>query len=79
MLRLIGEEGVILELGLLFVGYSSAAYMEQNMFVISVPFSKEHKYIRIHAKEMLECRNGHMSNHPEHCELITALRTEVEK
>jgi hypothetical protein len=53
--------------------------MEQNMFVISVPFSKEHKYIRIHAKEMLECRNGHMSNHPEHCKLITALRTAVEK
>jgi hypothetical protein len=52
---------------------------EQNMFVISVPFSKEHKYIRIHTKEMLECRNGHMSNHPEHCELITALRTAVEK
>jgi hypothetical protein len=49
------------------------------MFVISVPFSKEHKYIRIHTKEMLECRNGHMSNHPEHCELITALRTAVEK
>jgi hypothetical protein len=37
--------------------------------VCSVPFSKGHKYILVHTKEMLECRNGHMSNHPGHCKV----------
>ena len=43
------------------------------MFVIPVPFSKEHKAMLAHCKEVLE--NGMIAIHPKHNKLITALRT----
>ena len=48
------------------------------MFVIPVPFSKEHKNMLAHCKEMLEYRNGYMSINPRFNKLITSLRTAVE-
>ena len=48
------------------------------MFVIPVPFSKEHKAMLAHTKELLEYRNGYVAINPKHNKLITALRTEVE-
>jgi hypothetical protein len=48
------------------------------MFVIPVAFSKEHKPMLAHRKEMLEYRNGNVAIHPRHSKLITALRTAVE-
>jgi hypothetical protein len=32
-------------------------FLQQNMFVIPIPFSKEHKNMLAHAKEMLEYKN----------------------
>ena len=49
------------------------------MFVIPVPFSKEHKGMLAHCKELLEYQNGMVAIHPRHNKLITALRTAVEK
>jgi hypothetical protein len=48
------------------------------MFVIPVPFSKEHKGMLAHCKELLEYQNGMVAIHPKHNKLITALRTAVE-
>jgi hypothetical protein len=49
------------------------------MFVIPVPFSKQHKHMLAHAKEMMEYRNGGtMAIHPRLTKLITSLRTAVE-
>jgi hypothetical protein len=48
------------------------------MFIILVPFSKYHKEILPHCKEMLEYRNGQIAIHPRFNKLITALRTAVE-
>ena len=48
------------------------------MFVIPVPFNREHKDTLAHCKEMLEYQNGHMAIHPRFNKLITALRTAVE-
>ena len=48
------------------------------MFVIPVPFSKEHKNMLAHCKEMLEYKNGQVAIHPQFSKLITALRTAVE-
>jgi hypothetical protein len=50
----------------------------QNMFVIPVAFSREHKYMLVHCKEMMEYQNGSMAIHPRFNKLITALRTAVE-
>ena len=33
-------------------------FLQQNMFVIPVPFSKEHKAMLAHCKEVLEYQNG---------------------
>jgi hypothetical protein len=52
-------------------------FLQQNMFVIPVPFAKEHKHMLAHTKEMLECHNGYMAINPNHTKLITALRTAV--
>jgi hypothetical protein len=49
-----------------------------NMFVIPVPFSKYHKEMLAHCKELLEYQNGMVANHPRHNKLITSLRTAVE-
>jgi hypothetical protein len=55
-------------------------FLQQNMFVIPVPFGKYHKEMLVHCKEMLEYRNGYVAINPtKHSKLITALRTAVEK
>lgn len=41
-------------------------------------FSKEHKAMLAHTKELLEYQNGLMAIHPKHTKLITSLRTAVE-
>ena len=53
-------------------------FLQQNMFVIPVPFSKEHKNMLAHAKELLEYQNGMVAINPTHNKLIIALRTAVE-
>ena len=53
-------------------------FLQHNMFVIPVPFSKEHKNMLAHTKELLEYQNGMVAIHPRFNKLITALRTAVE-
>ena len=53
-------------------------FLQQNMFVIPVPFSKEHKGMLAHCKELLEYQNGMVAINPMHNKLIIALRTAVE-
>jgi hypothetical protein len=48
------------------------------MFVIPDPFSKYHKQMIAHCKEMMEYHNGLMAIHPRINKLITSLRTAVE-
>jgi hypothetical protein len=52
--------------------------LQQNMFVIPIPFSKEHKNMLAHCKEHMEYQNGYMSIHPKHNKLITSLKTALE-
>jgi type I site-specific restriction-modification system R (restriction) subunit len=54
-------------------------FLQQNMFVIPVQFSKEHKHMLGHYKEMLEYQNGQVAIHPRFSKLITSLRTALEK
>lgn len=54
-------------------------FLQQNMFVIPVPFAKYHKEMLAHFEEMLEYRNGQIAINPRFTKLITALRTAVEK
>jgi hypothetical protein len=54
-------------------------FLQENMFIIPVPFSKYHKEMLTHTKEMLEYRNGYVAIHPKFTKLITGLRTAVEK
>jgi hypothetical protein len=49
------------------------------MFVIPVPFSKNHKEMLAHCKELMEYKNGLVAINPRINKLITALRTAVEK
>ena len=42
-----------------------------NMFIILVPFSKYHKEMLAHYKELLEYKNGQVSIHPRFNKLIT--------
>jgi hypothetical protein len=54
-------------------------FLQQNMFVIPVAFSKEHKAMLAHAKEMMEYNKGKVAIHPSrYSKLITSLRTAVE-
>jgi hypothetical protein len=53
-------------------------FLQQNMFVIPVPFSKDHKQMLAHCKELTEYQNGYVAIHPKYTKLITALRTAVE-
>ena len=53
-------------------------FLQHNMFVIPVPFSKYHKQMIAHCKEMMEYHNGLMAIHPRINKLITSLRTAVE-
>jgi hypothetical protein len=49
------------------------------MFVIPVAFSKEHKAMLAHAKDMMEYNKGRVAIHPSrYSKLITSLRTAVE-
>ena len=48
-----------------------------NMFVIPVPFSKEHKSMFSHCKQMMEYDNGRVAINPQFTKLITSLRTAV--
>ena len=57
---------------------SDLQFLQQNMFVIPVPFSKEHKAMLAHVKEFMEYQNGMVAIHPRFNKLITALRTAVE-
>ena len=52
-------------------------FLQQNMFVIPVVFSKEHKQMLAYSKELLEYQNGMIAIHPKHNKLIIALRTAV--
>ena len=38
-------------------------FLQQNMFVILVPFSKEHKNMLAHAKELMEYDGGAVAIH----------------
>ena len=53
-------------------------FLQHNMFVIPVPFSKEHKNMLAHCKELLEYQNGYVAIQPRYNKLITGLRTAVE-
>ena len=54
--------------------------LQQNLFVIPVPFAKYHKEMLSHCKEMLEYRNGYVAINPiKNNKSINALRTAVEK
>ena len=53
-------------------------FLQQNMFVIPVPFSKEHKNMLAYCKELLEYQNGMIAINPKFNKLIIALRTAVE-
>jgi hypothetical protein len=53
-------------------------FLQQNMFIIPVAFSKEHKNMLAHCKEMLEYRNGQVAIDPRFNKLITSLRTAIE-
>jgi hypothetical protein len=48
------------------------------MFVLPVHFSKEHKTMLSHCKEVLEDANGMIAISPKFTKLVTALRTAVE-
>jgi hypothetical protein len=52
--------------------------LQENMFVIPIPFSKYHKEMLAHTKEMLEYRNGLVATHPGFNKVIMYLRTAVE-
>ncbi len=49
-------------------------FLQHNMFVIPVPFAKEHKGMLAHCKELLEYQNGMVAIHPRNNKLIVALR-----
>ena len=53
-------------------------FLQQNMFVIPVPFSKEHKNMLAHCKALLEYQNGMVAIHPQHNKLLIALKIAVE-
>jgi hypothetical protein len=49
----------------------------QNMFVVPIAFSKEHKSMLSHAKQLMEYDNGRAAINPRFNKLITSLRTAV--
>ena len=53
-------------------------FLQHNVFVILVPFSKYHKEMLSHCKETLEYQNGRMAIHPRFTKLIISLRNAVE-
>ena len=53
-------------------------FLTQNMFVLPIHFTTEHKHMLAHCKEMLEYRNGNIAIHHRYTKLITTLRNAVE-
>lgn len=53
-------------------------YLKQCMFVLPVHFSKEHKAMLAHCKEIVEDQGGMLAINPRFTKLVTALRTAVE-
>jgi hypothetical protein len=53
-------------------------FLQHNMFVIPVAFSKEHKAMLAHVKELMEYQDGVIAINPKHIKLVIALRTAVE-
>ena len=53
-------------------------WITNNMFVLPVAFSKYHKEMLAHCKELMEYQNGMVAIHPRHNKLVEALRTAVE-
>src|ERR687892_732096 len=53
-------------------------FLQENTFIIPVPFAKYHKEMLAHTKQLLEYRNGYVAINPRHTKLITSLRTAVE-
>ena len=54
-------------------------WLSDNMFVVPIHFNKEHRNMLAHAKKLMEYGNVVVAINPSHTELITALRTAVEK
>ena len=48
------------------------------MFVIPLPFAKEHKAMLAHCKELMEYQNGYLAINPRFNKPLIALRTAVE-
>jgi hypothetical protein len=53
--------------------------IQAGVFVVPVPFSKEHKHMLAHVKKLMEYADGSIAIHPRFDKLITSLRTAVEK
>jgi hypothetical protein len=51
----------------------------QNMLVVPVHFSKEHKQMLTHTKKLMEYNDGMVAINPKYDKLITSLRTAVDK
>lgn len=54
-------------------------FLQQNMFVIPVSFSKEHRQMLAHCKELIEYHKGSVAINSSHTKLITVLRIAIEK
>jgi hypothetical protein len=54
-------------------------WLTNNMFILPVAFSKEHKHMLAHTKSIVESDGKGLSINPKFNKLITALRTAVEK
>jgi hypothetical protein len=52
--------------------------VQAGMFIVPVPFAKEHKHMLAHVKKLMEYDNGSIAIHPRFDKLITSLRTAVE-
>ncbi len=55
------------------------SWLMPNMFVLPVNFSKYHKEMLAHSKEVLELAGGAIAINEGHTKLITSLRTAVEQ
>jgi hypothetical protein len=54
-------------------------WLTNNMFILPVAFSKEHKHMLAHIKSIVESDERGLSINPKFNKLITSLRTAVEK
>jgi hypothetical protein len=53
--------------------------LQNNMFIIPVPFRQYHREMLAHLKGLLEYQDGVVAIHPRHEKVITSLRTAIEK